>query len=65
MHAFDSGLTIWAGHTDALANSEQEVASVNSALGVGCVPDFCFAYILHCIGELRPARSERKGPFLI
>ena len=32
MHAFDSGLTIWAGHTDALANGEREVASVNSAL---------------------------------
>ena len=29
---FDSGLTIWAGHADALANSEQEVPPVNSAL---------------------------------
>ena len=32
MHVFDSGLTIWAGHAEALANGEQEEASVNSAL---------------------------------
>ena len=65
MHVFDSVLTIWAGHTEALTNDKQEVASVNSALGVGCVPDSGFAYILHCIGELRPARSERDDPSLI